>query len=126
MRLSPDIADLVGRVKAFVRTTIIPYETDRRCGDYGPSDALVAEMDDHARTAGLMTPHIRADGHPLSQVETAAMLRASGLSMLGPVALNTAAPDEDNMFLLGKVGSAEQQQRFLGPWSRATRARPSS
>ena len=28
---------------------------------------------------------------------------------------NTMAPDEGNMYLLGKVGSAEQKERFLAP-----------
>ncbi|HEY2661869.1 MAG TPA: acyl-CoA dehydrogenase, partial [Caulobacteraceae bacterium] len=41
--------------------------------------------------------------------------RASGLSPLGPVAVNVAAPDEGNMYLLGKVASPEQKARFLAP-----------
>jgi acyl-CoA dehydrogenase len=113
--LSQSIEQLVRRVEAFVRTTVVPYERDPRCGEHGPSEDLVEELRGHARAAGLMTPHIRDDGSHLTQVETAAVLRASGLSMLGPVALNTAAPDEGNMFLLGKVGSVEQQARFLAP-----------
>ena len=43
------------------------------------------------------------------------MLKRSGLSPLGPVAVNTMAPDEGNMFLLGKVGTPAQKQRFLEP-----------
>jgi acyl-CoA dehydrogenase len=62
-----------------------------------------------------MTPHIMADGRHLSQRETAIVLRATGLSPLGPLALNTAAPDEGNMYLLGKVGSPEIKERFLRP-----------
>ncbi len=61
-----------------------------------------------------MTPHILAEGH-LTQRETALVLRASGLSMLGPVALNTAAPDEGNMFLLGRISNPDQARRFLEP-----------
>ena len=37
----------------------------------------------------------------------------SGLSPLGPLACNTMAPDEGNMYLLGKVASEEQKTRFL-------------
>src|SRR5690606_27808431 len=47
--------------------------------------------------------------------ETATVLKASGLSPLGPVACNTAAPDEGNMYLLGKVGTQEIKDRFLKP-----------
>ena len=43
------------------------------------------------------------------------MLIRTGLSPLGPVACNTAAPDEGNMHLLGKVASPELRQRFLDP-----------
>ncbi|MFX6487797.1 acyl-CoA dehydrogenase, partial [Acinetobacter baumannii] len=32
-----------------------------------------------------------------------------------PLACNTMAPDEGNMYLLGKVGSREQKARFLEP-----------
>ena len=63
----------------------------------------------------VLTPHILPDGRHLSQRETAEVLVKSGLSPLGPLAVNTAAPDEGNMFLLGRVASPELQQRFLHP-----------
>jgi acyl-CoA dehydrogenase len=62
-----------------------------------------------------MTPHILPDGSHLSQRETAMILKRSGLSPLGPVALNTMAPDEGNMYLLGKVASPGHKARFLAP-----------
>jgi len=103
------------RVEAFVREIVIPYERDPRCGSHGPAEELVAELRDKARAAGVLAPHILADGSHLTQRETAFVLRASGLSPLGPVAVNTMAPDEGNMYLLGKVGNEEQKQRFLKP-----------
>jgi acyl-CoA dehydrogenase len=103
------------RVERFVRDQIVPFEHDPRCGTHGPSDALVHEMRALARTAGVLTPHILPDGSHLTQVETAHVLRMSGLSPLGPLAVNTMAPDEGNMYLLGKVGSPEQKARFLAP-----------
>ena len=108
-------AEIAARVEAFVRDVVVPYEQDPRCGAHGPTDALVAELRDKARAAGVLTPHILADGSHLSQRETATVLKASGLSPLGPVAVNTMAPDEGNMYLLGKVGSPEMKQRFLKP-----------
>ncbi len=108
-------ADIAARVEAFVRETVVPYERDPRCGAHGPSDALVAELRDKARAAGLLTPHIAADGAHLTHRGTALVLRAAGLSPLGPVALNVAAPDEGNMFLLGRVATPEQRARFLDP-----------
>src|SRR3546814_237257 len=35
--------------------------------------------------------------------------------MLGPVAVNTMAPDEGNMYLIGKIGSPAIKERFLAP-----------
>ena len=110
-----DARAIARRVEQFVRETIIPYETDGRRDDHGPLDTLVDEMRAKAREAGVLTPHIRADGSHLSHRDTAQVLRASGLSPLGPLACNTNAPDEGNMFLLGKVATPEQKRAFLAP-----------
>ena len=116
MTLSPEILALADKVEAFVRTVVIPYERDPRRDHHGaPLDEMVWEMREKARAAGVLTPHIRADGSHLSQRETAVVLIRSGLSPLGPLACNTNAPDEGNMYLLGHVGSPEQQARFLAP-----------
>ncbi len=108
---------IANRVETFVRTVVVPYESDprREVHGHGPSEQLVAELRTKARTAGVLTPHILPDGSHLTQRETAIVLRKSGLSPLGPVAVNTMAPDEGNMYLLGKVGSAEQRAHFLAP-----------
>lgn len=103
------------RVERFVRDIVIPYEKDLPRNAHGPSDALVMELRAKASEHGLLTPHILADGSHLSHRDTALILRASGLSLLGPLAVNVAAPDEGNMFLLGRIASAEQQARFLAP-----------
>ncbi|MES2022371.1 MAG: acyl-CoA dehydrogenase family protein [Pseudomonadota bacterium] len=107
---------IAARVEAFVRDRIIPYESDPRRDHHGaPTDALVDEMRAHARAAGVLTPHILPDGSHLTQRETATVLIASGLSPLGPLACNTMAPDEGNMYLIGHVASPELRARFLTP-----------
>ncbi|MDE8347157.1 MAG: acyl-CoA dehydrogenase [Acidocella sp.] len=105
--------EIAARVENFVRQVIIPYEQDKRRDSHGPTEDLVREMREKARKAGVLTPHILPGGAHLSQMETALVLRKSGLSPLGPVACNTAAPDEGNMYLIGKVGSSEQKAHFL-------------
>jgi acyl-CoA dehydrogenase len=106
-------AEIVAKVENFIRATVIPYEQDERRDAHGPTDALVQELRQKAREAGVLTPHILPDGSHLTQRETAAVLKKTGLSLLGPLACNTAAPDEGNMYLLGKVGTPAQKQRFL-------------
>lgn len=108
--------ELADRVEAFVREAIVPFEQDpRRDGHDCPTNELIQDMRQKARDAGLMTPHILADGSHLSHRATAQVLTRTGLSPLGPLACNTAAPDEGNMYLLGKVGSAYLKERFLKP-----------
>ena len=110
------IARQIGdRVEAFVRDVVAPYERDPRLENHGPSEDLVKELRDKARAAGVMTPHLLDDGSHLSQRGTAYVLQKTGLSPLGPVACNTGAPDEGNMFLLGKAATPEQHERFLKP-----------
>jgi acyl-CoA dehydrogenase len=108
-------ADIAANVESFVRNVVIPYERDPRRTSHGPTDEVVMELREKARAAGVLTPHIRPDGSHLSQRETALVLKKTGLSPLGPLACNTAAPDEGNMYLLGKVATAEQKARFLEP-----------
>ncbi|MGB7299164.1 MAG: acyl-CoA dehydrogenase family protein [Burkholderiaceae bacterium] len=107
--------EIASRVESFVRNVVAPFEKDSRLGSHGPEDSLVRELKDLARKAGVLTPHILADGSHLSHRETAAVLIRSGLSPLGPIACNTAAPDEGNMYLLGKVASPQLKDRFLNP-----------
>ena len=106
---------IADRVEAFIRNKIVPYEKDPRATSHGPTDELVQEMRALAREAGVLTPHVLHDGGHLTQCETADVLIRSGLSPLGPVAVNTMAPDEGNIYLIGKVGSPEHKQRVLAP-----------
>ncbi len=108
-------AAIADRVETFVRETVAPYERDPRCGFHGPSDDLVMEMRAKARDAGVLTPHILPDGSHLTQRETATVLIKTGLSPLGPLACNTMAPDEGNMYLIGHVATQEQKDQFLKP-----------
>jgi acyl-CoA dehydrogenase len=115
-KLSERALEIGANVERFVRDVVIAYEKDPRRDHHGaPLDELVYEMRDKARAAGVLTPHILADGSHLTQLETAYVLQKSGLSPLGPLAVNTMAPDEGNMYLIGHVGSPEMKQRFLKP-----------
>ncbi|MBC2660131.1 acyl-CoA dehydrogenase [Novosphingobium flavum] len=114
MTISAEVLDLADRVEAFVREVVFPHEHDPRRDAHGaPTDALVQELRDKARAAGVLTPHIRPDGSHRSQRETAVLLTRSGLTPLGSLACNTNAPDEGNMYLIAHVGSPELKARFL-------------
>ena len=114
-QVDAEVDALVERVERFIREAVIPLETDARCRADALEPSLQLELRARARAAGLVAPHIRADGTHLSHRGTARVLRAAGYSPLGALAVNVNAPDEGNMFLLAKVATAAQQQRFLQP-----------
>ncbi|NNH73442.1 acyl-CoA dehydrogenase family protein [Nocardia uniformis] len=105
------------RVRQFVIDKIVPYERDPRLTAHGPTDELRQELVELARAEKLLTIQapVELGGRGLSHIEQAVLYEAAGWSTLGPVAMNCAAPDEGNMFLLSKVANAEQVERYLRP-----------
>jgi acyl-CoA dehydrogenase len=106
---------LADRVRSFVEEHVLPWE-GRDTDDGGVREKL----QDLARSAGVFGPTVPRDlgGLGLSMVEQAAVLEAAGRSLLGPLALNCAAPDEGNIHLLDKVASPDQRERYLEPLAR--------
>src|SRR4051794_242432 len=95
------VAALRERVGDFVREIVIPAERDA-LGPHGPTDELRAELQTKARAAGVFGPQISPalGGLGLDMRGLAVVLEEAGYSVLGPHALNCAAPDEGNMHLL--------------------------
>ncbi len=112
-----ETAALRDQIRAFVNDKIVPYETDPRLTRHGPNEEMRTEMVELAREAGLLTfqAPARFGGREPSHVDQAVLFEAAGWSTLGPVALNCAAPDEGNMFLLGKIANEQQVEEFLVP-----------
>ncbi len=115
--LPADLVALRDRISAFVRETVIPYEKDPRRGAHGPSEELRRELVAAARGAGLLSPQVAEafGGLGLSHVGRAVAFEAAGYSMLGPVALNCAAPDEGNMHMLAEIATDAQKESLLRP-----------
>jgi acyl-CoA dehydrogenase len=114
---TPAQVELRERTEALVRDKIIAFETDPRRGAHGPSDELRAVLVALGRAAGLLSCHVSEEygGLALDHRSKAIVFEAAGYSMLGPVALNIAAPDEGNMHLLDEVATPEQKERYLRP-----------
>ncbi|TDK99251.1 acyl-CoA dehydrogenase [Mycobacterium paragordonae] len=113
----PELTALGERVRRFVIDSIVPYERDPRLTQHGPNDEMRQELVELARKEGLLTPQAstRFGGKGISHVEQSVIYEAAGWSTLGPVAMNCAAPDEGNMFLLDKLTTDEQAEVFLKP-----------
>ena len=114
--LEPPLAQLQDRVRAFVADVVIPAEM-RDHSAHGVDPALRAELQQAARNSGLFAPGVATEfgGLGLDHRAQAVVLEEAGYSILGPQALNCAAPDEGNMHLLGRVGTPSQQERYLRP-----------
>jgi alkylation response protein AidB-like acyl-CoA dehydrogenase len=112
-----ELQELRDRTRAFIRDTIVPLEADPRQTRHGPSESFRRELNALADTAGLLAPHVSPDlgGQGLSHVGRAVVFEEAGYSLLGPLAMNIAAPDEGNMHLLEAVGTPEQKERWLRP-----------
>jgi len=109
------VADLTRRTADFVRETVIPVE--EACGGVARSEETRTDLQRAAKEAGVFAPHVSAEfgGHGLDMCARAPVFEEAGYSLLGPLALNVAAPDEGNMHLLEAVATAEQKERYLRP-----------
>ena len=115
--LSPEpfVADLAERTARFVGAVVLPAEQRHRSAT--PSEAVRTELQQAARDAGLFAPHVGVGfgGHGLDMRGRAAVFEEAGYSLLGPLALNIAAPDEGNMHLLEAVATTAQKELYLRP-----------
>ena len=115
--ISEPLRELGDRIKQLVREQIIPYENDPRWTAHGPTDDLRRELNALAKRAGVFAPHVAKDygGLGLSHVGRSVAFTAAGYSILGPIALHCAAPDEGNMHLLEVISTDAQRERYLRP-----------
>jgi acyl-CoA dehydrogenase len=115
--LTPDpaAAELVRRTATFIHETVLPVEERHR--GVVRSDAVRLELQRAAREAGVFAPHVAPEfgGHGLDMRDRAFVFEEAGYSLLGPLALNIAAPDEGNMHLLQAVATPGQKDRYLRP-----------
>ncbi|MDX3457121.1 acyl-CoA dehydrogenase family protein [Streptomyces sp. ME02-8801-2C] len=115
--LSPDpvAADLARRTADFVREVVIPVEEKHH--GVARTEKVRIGLQRAAKDAGVFAPHVGTEfgGHGLDMRSRAAVFEEAGYSLLGPLALNIAAPDEGNMHMLEAIATAEQKERYLRP-----------
>lgn len=115
--VSDELIELRDRTRTFIRDRVIGYESDPRQDSHGPYQELVTELQDHARDAGLLSPHIDRTygGLGLDHRGRAIVFEEAGYSPLGGLALNVSAPDEGNAHLLQCIATEQQKERWLRP-----------
>src|SRR5688572_16328244 len=113
VELPPQLEDLRARTRAFVDDVVVPLEPRDDGSGHGPGDDLRAGLQAAAKAAGLFAPDVGTDwgGLGLDVRGQAVVFEEAGRSLLGPLALNCAAPDEGNMAMLEKIATPEQADR---------------
>lgn len=103
------------RIEDFVAAELVPLE--QQVFRDGWTDALRTDLQARAKAAGVFAPQAPAElgGGGFRFDEAAVLLEEAGYSLLGPVALNCAAPDEGNIHLLHLTATARQRERYLMP-----------
>jgi acyl-CoA dehydrogenase len=111
----PEVAELARRTTEFVRDVVIPVEVEH--GGVVQSDDVRRQLQRAAQEVGVFAPHVSAEygGHGLDMRARAAVFEEAGYSLLGPLALNIAAPDEGNMHMLEAIATTGQKEKYLAP-----------
>ena len=117
--ISPRIEDFRTRIARFVDDEILPLEKDR--ANYDPHENIRTDLLEtlraKARAQGLWCLQLKEEtgGRDLGLQGMAVCYEEMNRSIFGPVVFNSAAPDDGNMKVLEKVGTAAQKDRWLMP-----------
>ncbi len=103
-------------VRAFMDEHVYPNES-ALAGEDEAADALVRELQQHAKDADLWAPHLPPDagGSGAGFIEYAYLNEEIGRSVHAQLVLGCQAPDAGNGEILHLYGTPEQKERFLVP-----------
>lgn len=117
--IPPRVEEVRRRVAAFVEAELIPLEREPAAYDAHGNISLdrLAEVRGRAREAGLWCLQLREEtgGGGLNKAGMAVAYEAMNRSIFGPVAFNSAAPDDGNMMVLEAIATPAQKERWLAP-----------
>ncbi len=114
----PDhLQDLTQRVRHFIDSEVIPVEQQLQQTGAELTKEQVFALRDKAKAAGIFAPTMpkALGGLGLNIQEWVPILETAGRSLLGPLAIHCAAPDEGNMHTLHTFANPEQVERYLRP-----------
>lgn len=115
-RPTPRQEALRDRTATFVAKEVIPLEGEHHRG-HGIDWERLQVLRTAAREYGVYAPHLSTEygGLGLDWTGVALCFEEAGTSLLGPLAINGAAPDEGNQNLLEKIARPDQRERYLRP-----------
>ena len=117
--LTPEIDEIRLRIRGFVDRHVLPLESDADAydGHENIAEHALAPLRAKAKAEGLWCLQMPKErgGQGLSIAGMAACYEEMNRSIFGPVAFNSAAPDDGNMMVLNKVANEDQKARWLQP-----------
>ena len=118
---SPKVEQLREQVDAFMQEHVFPAEAifhqQINEGDRWQPTAIVEELKDKARAAGLWNLFLPESelGAGLTNLEYAPLAELMGRSGLASEAFNCSAPDTGNMETIVRYGTEEHKEKWLKP-----------
>lgn len=111
------VQDIAHRVRQFVHDHVVPVETDLLRQERELSVETLQDLRQKAKSAGLWAPTMPKDlgGMGLDIQEIVPVFEAAGRSLIGPLAIHCAAPDEGNMHTLHMFANDDQREQYLRP-----------
>jgi acyl-CoA dehydrogenase len=111
------LAELRGRVRAFVDEKIIPNEAAIIEEDRTKKKDTLQALQREAKSAGLWTPHLPVEigGRGLGILGMCALFREMGRSPVGASVFHCDAPDQGNMELLRVSATPPVREKWLKP-----------
>ncbi|HVP75239.1 MAG TPA: acyl-CoA dehydrogenase family protein [Gaiellaceae bacterium] len=113
----PDlVAERRARVRVFMEEHVYPNEP-RLFREDDTADALIRELQQEAKEAGLWAPHLppEAGGSGSGFIEYAYLNEEIGRSFIAQLIFGCQAPDAGNGEILHLYGTDEQRERWLQP-----------
>ncbi|KOC24399.1 acyl-CoA dehydrogenase [Comamonas testosteroni] len=108
---------LIGELREFIASEVVPQEHLLQAGDAKALQETTRALQRKAMARGFGAARTAREygGLALSWEECCSYLEEAGRSFLGPAVLQCAPPTQPDIYALEKLGSPEQQQRYLEP-----------
>jgi len=115
--LSPELAELRAKVRAFVDERVLPAEATIIAEDRSRRHDTLRGLQVQAKAEGLFTPHLPTalGGRGLGPMGMCVAFREMGRSPVGARVFNCDAPDQGNMDLLLTTATKSVKERYLAP-----------
>lgn len=119
MRTRPEneFQTLIGELREFIASEVVPQEHLLQAADAKALQETTRALQRKAVARGFGAARTAREygGLALSWEECCSYLEEAGRSFLGPAVLQCAPPTQPDIYALEKLGSPEQQQRYLEP-----------